>query len=110
MSNSCDAGPRIRNGKAPERSNFIHTCNLLSQFIKGKATIRDLNLGITSQSEIAGIFLRDLLYLWNFRTYSPGCCKLNLEICGLNIIFLGSVIRVRFVGIFNWRKIEYKKF
>lgn len=54
MSNSCDAGPRIRNGKAPERSNFIHTCNLLSQFIKGKATIRDLNLGITSQSEIAG--------------------------------------------------------
>ncbi|XP_055827655.1 protein TIFY 10c-like [Solanum dulcamara] len=54
MSNSCDAGRRTRNGKAPERSSFVQTCNLLSQFIKGKATIRDLNLGIAGQSGFAG--------------------------------------------------------
>ncbi|XP_059303026.1 protein TIFY 10c-like isoform X1 [Lycium ferocissimum] len=40
--------------KAPERSNFLLTCNLLSQFIKGKATIRDLNLGIPGKSEVSG--------------------------------------------------------
>ncbi|OIT25899.1 PREDICTED: protein TIFY 10A-like [Nicotiana attenuata] len=50
--NSFDGGRRA--GKAPERSNFVQTCNLLSQFIKGKATIRDLNLGIAGKSEISG--------------------------------------------------------
>ncbi|NP_001311746.1 protein TIFY 10c-like [Nicotiana tabacum] len=50
--NSFDGGRR--HGKAPERSNFVQTCNLLSQFIKGKATIRDLNLGIAGKSEISG--------------------------------------------------------
>ncbi|MCD7462656.1 hypothetical protein HAX54_049055 [Datura stramonium] len=51
---SFDGGRRTGNGKAMERSNFAQTCNLLSQFIKGKATIRDLNLGIAGQSEVAG--------------------------------------------------------
>lgn len=51
---SFDGGRRTGNGKATERSNFVQTCNLLSQFIKGKATIRDLNLGIAGQSEVAG--------------------------------------------------------
>ncbi|XP_009595004.1 jasmonate ZIM domain-containing protein 1-like [Nicotiana tomentosiformis] len=50
--NSFDGGRR--HGKAPERWNFVQTCNLLSQFIKGKATIRDLNLGIAGKSEISG--------------------------------------------------------
>lgn len=52
MSNSFDGSRRT--GKAPERSSFVQTCNLLSQFIKGKASIRDLNLGFVGQSEVAG--------------------------------------------------------
>ncbi|XP_049395914.1 protein TIFY 10c-like [Solanum stenotomum] len=54
MSNLCDGRRRTGNGKAPEKSSFVQTCNLLSQFIKGKATIRDLNLGIAGQTEAAG--------------------------------------------------------
>uniref|UniRef100_M1C3I0 Protein TIFY n=1 Tax=Solanum tuberosum TaxID=4113 RepID=M1C3I0_SOLTU len=54
MSNLCDGRRRTGDGKAPERSSFVQTCNLLSQFIKGKATIRDLNLGIAGQTEAAG--------------------------------------------------------
>lgn len=61
MSNLCDARRRNGNGKAPERSSFVQTCNLLSQFIKGKATIRDLNLGIAGQPEAAGIFYFQLI-------------------------------------------------
>lgn len=59
--NSFDGGRR--HGKAPERWNFVQTCNLLSQFIKGKATIRDLNLGIAGKSEISG---NNLVHLWSF--------------------------------------------
>ncbi|KAK4361775.1 hypothetical protein RND71_017016 [Anisodus tanguticus] len=54
---SFDGGRRSGkgNGKAPERSNFVQTCNLLGQFIKGKANIRDLNnLGIAVKSDVAG--------------------------------------------------------
>ncbi|KAK4349811.1 hypothetical protein RND71_029124 [Anisodus tanguticus] len=52
---SFKGGRRSGNRKAPERSNFVQTCNLLSQFIKGKANIRDLNnLGIAGKSDVAG--------------------------------------------------------
>ncbi|CAI9753712.1 unnamed protein product [Fraxinus pennsylvanica] len=37
--------------KAPEKSNFVHTCNLLSQFIKEKGSFRDLNFEIGDKVE-----------------------------------------------------------
>ncbi|CAL0304815.1 unnamed protein product [Lupinus luteus] len=33
--------------RSPEKTTFSHTCTLLSQYIKEKATFPDLNLGIT---------------------------------------------------------------
>ncbi|KAL3528567.1 hypothetical protein ACH5RR_007889 [Cinchona calisaya] len=33
-----------RLGKAVEKSNFAHTCNLLSQYVKERGSLRDLNL------------------------------------------------------------------
>ncbi|KAK4427416.1 protein TIFY 11B [Sesamum alatum] len=40
-----------RQGKEPEKSNFVQTCNLLSQYIKGKGSLRDLNLEIGGKVE-----------------------------------------------------------
>lgn len=34
--------------RAPEKSNFSQTCNLLSQYLKEKGTFGDLNLGIST--------------------------------------------------------------
>ena len=34
--------------RAPEKSNFSQTCNLLSQYLKEKGTLGDLNLGIST--------------------------------------------------------------
>lgn len=42
-------------GRAPEKSNFVNTCNLLSQFLKGKVNIRDLSREIGAANiEAAG--------------------------------------------------------
>lgn len=44
-----------RLGKALEKSNFAHTCNLLSQYVKERGGLRDLNLaGIAGKSEAIG--------------------------------------------------------
>ncbi|CAA2972465.1 Hypothetical predicted protein [Olea europaea subsp. europaea] len=51
MSNSQDFSNRKRARKAPEKSNFVHTCNLLSQFIKKKGSLRDLNFEIGDKVE-----------------------------------------------------------
>ncbi|KAL0415025.1 UNVERIFIED_CONTAM: hypothetical protein Slati_3334400 [Sesamum latifolium] len=40
-----------RQGKEPEKTNFVQTCNLLSQYIKGKGSLRDLNLEIGGKVE-----------------------------------------------------------
>ncbi|KAL0341814.1 UNVERIFIED_CONTAM: hypothetical protein Scaly_1844000 [Sesamum calycinum] len=40
-----------RQGKGPEKTNFVQTCNLLSQYIKGKGSLRDLNLEIGGKVE-----------------------------------------------------------
>ncbi|XP_011079536.1 protein TIFY 10b-like isoform X2 [Sesamum indicum] len=40
-----------RLGKAPEKSNFVQTCNLLSRYIKEKGSLRDLNLEIGGKVE-----------------------------------------------------------
>lgn len=41
--------------KAPEKSNFAHTCNLLSQYVKERGGIKDLNLvGISGKKETTG--------------------------------------------------------
>ncbi|XP_075505268.1 jasmonate ZIM domain-containing protein 1-like isoform X1 [Primulina tabacum] len=40
-----------RPGKAPERSSFMHTCNLLSRYIKKKGSLRDFNLEIDGKIE-----------------------------------------------------------
>ncbi|KAL7113983.1 hypothetical protein ACP275_04G093200 [Erythranthe tilingii] len=40
-----------RRGKLPEKSNFAQTCNLLSQYIKDKGSLRDLNLEIGGKIE-----------------------------------------------------------
>lgn len=37
--------------KTPEQSNFVQTCNLLSQFVKRKGSLRDLNLEIGGKIE-----------------------------------------------------------
>ncbi|KZV43476.1 salt responsive protein 1 [Dorcoceras hygrometricum] len=37
--------------KAPERSSFMHTCNLLSQYINNKGSLRDFNLEIDGKIE-----------------------------------------------------------
>ncbi|KAK4481961.1 hypothetical protein RD792_012874 [Penstemon davidsonii] len=36
---------------APEKSNFVQTCNLLSQYIKEKGSVKDLNLEIGGKIE-----------------------------------------------------------
>ncbi|KAG8380188.1 hypothetical protein BUALT_Bualt07G0167500 [Buddleja alternifolia] len=52
MSSSRYFSDRRREGKAaPEKSNFVQTCNLLSQYIKGKGSLRDLNLEIGGKVE-----------------------------------------------------------
>ncbi|CAA2984563.1 Hypothetical predicted protein [Olea europaea subsp. europaea] len=51
MSNFQDFSDRKRARKAPEKSNFVHTCNLLSQFIKEKGSLRDLNFEIGDRVE-----------------------------------------------------------
>nr|GMD30392.1 protein TIFY 10B-like isoform X1 [Ipomoea batatas] len=44
-------------GRAPEKSNFVQTCNLLSQFLKGRVSIRDLSHGIgVANTEASGKF------------------------------------------------------
>ncbi|KAL3511595.1 hypothetical protein ACH5RR_024312 [Cinchona calisaya] len=46
------SGSSKRLGKALEKSNFAHTCNLLSQYVKERGSVRDLNLaGISGKSE-----------------------------------------------------------
>ncbi|KAK4413738.1 protein TIFY 10B [Sesamum alatum] len=40
-----------RLGKAPEKSNFVQTSNLLSRYIKEKGSLRDLNLEIGGKVE-----------------------------------------------------------
>lgn len=42
---------RRQAAKAPEKSNFLQTCNLLSQYIKEKGSLRDLNLEIGGKVE-----------------------------------------------------------
>lgn len=37
--------------KAPEQSSFVQTCNLLSQFVKRRGSLRDLNLEIGGKIE-----------------------------------------------------------
>ncbi|CAI9757725.1 unnamed protein product [Fraxinus pennsylvanica] len=51
MSNSQDFSDRKRARRALEKSNFVHTCNLLSQFIKEKGSLRDLNFEIGDRVE-----------------------------------------------------------
>ncbi|KAL2516482.1 Protein TIFY 11B [Forsythia ovata] len=51
MSISQNFSDRKRARKAPEKSNFVHTCNLLSQFIKEKGSLRDLNFEIGDKVE-----------------------------------------------------------
>ncbi|KAF8401117.1 hypothetical protein HHK36_014421 [Tetracentron sinense] len=41
-------------GKAPEKSNFAQTCNLLSQYLKEKGALGDLSLGMTRNLEGKG--------------------------------------------------------
>ncbi|CAK9150104.1 unnamed protein product [Ilex paraguariensis] len=43
-----------KSGKAPEKSNFTQTCNLLSQYFKEKRSLGDLNLGFTANLEATG--------------------------------------------------------
>ncbi|XP_051136213.1 protein TIFY 10A isoform X2 [Andrographis paniculata] len=43
--------PAAAAGKAPEKSNFLQTCNLLSRYIKEKGSLRDLNLEIGGKVE-----------------------------------------------------------
>ncbi|KAE7999027.1 hypothetical protein FH972_003512 [Carpinus fangiana] len=41
----------LRASKAPERSNFAQTCNLLSQYVKEKGRAGDISLGMTRKLE-----------------------------------------------------------
>ncbi|KAK3022144.1 hypothetical protein RJ639_045283 [Escallonia herrerae] len=41
-------------GKAPEKSNFAQTCSLLSQYLKERGSLRDLNLGINGKLDAKG--------------------------------------------------------
>lgn len=41
-------------GKASERSNFAHTCNLLSQYLKEKRSFGDIGLGMPGNLETRG--------------------------------------------------------
>ncbi|KAL6010582.1 hypothetical protein ACLOJK_001016 [Asimina triloba] len=47
----CSEMRRISGRKSPEKSNFRQTCNLLSQYLKGKGSLGDLSLGITGGQE-----------------------------------------------------------
>ncbi|GFP85736.1 protein tify 11a [Phtheirospermum japonicum] len=40
-----------RQGKSPEKSNFVRTCNLLSKYIKEKGSLRTLNIEIGGKIE-----------------------------------------------------------
>ncbi|KAK6148766.1 hypothetical protein DH2020_016291 [Rehmannia glutinosa] len=51
MSSSRQFSDGRRQGKAPEKSGFAQTCNLLSQYMKEKGTLRDLNLEIGGKVE-----------------------------------------------------------
>ncbi|KAL2462381.1 uncharacterized protein Fot_53618 [Forsythia ovata] len=53
MSSSRHFSDSTRVGKepAPEKSNFVHTCNLLSRYIKKKGSLRNLNLEIGGKVE-----------------------------------------------------------
>ncbi|KAL2539048.1 Jasmonate Zim-domain protein [Abeliophyllum distichum] len=42
---------RVGKEPAPEKSNFVHTCNLLSRYIKKKGNLRNLNLEIGGKVE-----------------------------------------------------------
>lgn len=45
-------------GKSPEKHNFAHTCNLLSQYVKERGIIKGLNLvGISGKTETTGMLL-----------------------------------------------------
>ncbi|XP_077236446.1 protein TIFY 10A-like [Tasmannia lanceolata] len=48
--------PGWRMAKAPEKSNFSQTCNLLSQYLKEKGSFGDLGLGMTCNPEGKGRF------------------------------------------------------
>lgn len=42
----------VRQGRTPDqKSNFVQTCNLLSQYIKEKGSLKDLNLEIGGKVE-----------------------------------------------------------
>lgn len=52
--------------KKPEKSNFVHTCNLLSQYVKEKGGLKDLNLvGISGKTGVSG-----MIFFFNFTPFS----------------------------------------
>ncbi|KAL8522626.1 hypothetical protein ACS0TY_012681 [Phlomoides rotata] len=42
---------QLSDGRRPEKSNFVQTCNLLSRYMKEKGSLRDLNLEIGGKVE-----------------------------------------------------------
>lgn len=60
MSSSHHLSDSTRVGKppAPEKSNFVHTCNLLSRYIKKKGNLRNLNIEIGGKVESLETIMR----------------------------------------------------
>lgn len=55
---------RFSGRRMPEKSNFSHTCSLLSQYLKEKGTFGDLSLGMTCNPKGEGILLAFSSHPW----------------------------------------------
>lgn len=50
-----------KSGKAPGKSNFAQTCNLLSRYLKERASLADIGLGMATKLETKAATTMDLL-------------------------------------------------
>lgn len=65
----------LKSGKAPEKSNFAQTCNLLSQYLKERGSLADIGLGMATKLETKGTTCFLILSLSGYSDYS------NLYFC-----------------------------
>lgn len=69
---------RFSGRRMPEKSNFSHTCSLLSQYLKEKGTFGDLSLGMTCNPQGKGIFVSFPSHRWKSVVF---CHFLEKDLC-----------------------------
>ncbi|EYU45898.1 hypothetical protein ABFS82_04G092100 [Erythranthe guttata] len=81
-----------RRGKLPEKSNFAQTCNLLSQYIKDKGSLRDLNLEIGGKIESLENIVKQGSFCHEFTSKDAAAPTDSAAAGQLTIFYSGGVL------------------